>query len=204
MKFLKKLSVGTIMFPILLPIFLSCASNPSSTVSVHRTENIRVTSAPYLVGKGDLLEIVTWKEPDFSREVQVRIDGKISFPLIEDLPAAGRTTEALEEELREKLSEYVTHPVVSVSVKEARSQRYYIIGEVLNPGEYPLQKEVSVLQAFALAGGFTEWARKNDIVLIRRDGPQEKSIPINFDQIVEKGTLEQNVLLKAEDILVVP
>jgi len=165
---------------------------------------MRVASAPYLVGKGDLLEIVTWKEPDFSRDVPVRIDGKISFPLIEDMAAAGRTTRELEEDLHEKLSEYVTHPVVSVSVKEARSQRYYIVGEVVKPGEYPLHKEVSVMQAFALAGGFTEWARKNDIVLIRRDGDREKSILINFDEIVSKGTLEQNVLLKAEDILVVP
>lgn len=203
MTFSKKLGFGLLFF-FLLPVLVSCSSNSSPAESLHRTENIRVTSAPYLVGKGDLLEIVTWKEPDFTREVQVRIDGKISFPLIEDISAAGRTTEALEGELREKLSEYVTHPVVSVSVKEAKSQRYYIIGEVANPGEYPLQKEVSVMQAFALAGGFTEWARKNSIVLIRRDGGREKSIPINFDEIVKKGTLEQNVLLKAEDILVVP
>jgi polysaccharide export outer membrane protein len=203
MKFLKRSSFS-LMVLFILPTFISCSSNSSPTASLHQAENIRVTSAPYLVGKGDLLEIVTWKEPDFSREVQVRIDGKISFPLIEDLPAAGRTTESLEEYLREKLSEYVTHPVVSVSVKEARSQRYYIVGEVQNPGEYPLQKQVSVMQAFALAGGFTEWARKNAIVLIRRDGGREKSIPINFDEIVKKGDLEQNVLLKAEDVLVVP
>lgn len=195
------------LFLFFLPTFLlfcSCSSGPPTTPSFHRTENLRVASAPYLVGKGDLLEIVTWKEPDFSREVQVRIDGKISFPLVEDMAAAGRTTGEIEEELHEKLSEYVTHPVVSVSVKEALSQRYYIVGEVLEPGEYPLQKGVSVMQAFALAGGFTEWARKNDIVLIRRDGDREKSIPISFDEIVEKGALDQNVLLKAEDVLVVP
>jgi polysaccharide export outer membrane protein len=190
-----------LLFSILV---VSCASSPPRNPSLHQTENQRVTAATYLVGKGDLLEIVTWKEPDFSREVQVRIDGKISFPLLDDIDAAGRTTEALEEEIREELSEYVTHPVVSVSVKEARSQRYYIVGEVVEPGEYPLLKELSVMQAFALAGGFTEWARKKNIVLIRRDGGKEKSIPINYDEIVGKGTLEQNVLLKAEDILVVP
>lgn len=185
-------------------LILSCASPSPEKPSLHETENQRIIHSPYLIGKGDLLEIVTWKEPDFSREVQVRIDGKISFPLIDDMDAAGKTTEALEEGIRAQLSEYVTHPVVSVSVREARSQRYYIVGEVLKPGEYPLSKEVSAMQAFALAGGFTEWARKKDIVLIRRDGSREKAIPINYDEIVGKGALEQNVLLKAEDVLVVP
>lgn len=180
-----------------------CVNGPVGS-SVHKTENQRVSSAHYLIGKGDILEIVTWKEPDFTREVQVRIDGNISFPLIADIEAAGRTTEEVETEIREQLLEFVTHPVVSVSVKEARSQRYYVMGEVAQPGEYPLNKELSVLQAFALAGGFTEWADRKDIVLIRRDGDREKSISINYDEIVRKGTLEQNLLLKAEDILVVP
>lgn len=180
-----------------------CLNGPVGS-SVHKTENQRVSAAHYLIGKGDILEIVTWKEPDFTREVQVRIDGNISFPLIADIEAAGRTTEEVEAEIRKRLLEYVTHPVVSVSVKEARSQRYYVMGEVAQPGEYPLNKELSVLQAFALAGGFTEWANKKEIVLIRRDGSREKSIPINYDEIVRKGTLEQNLLLKAEDILVVP
>ncbi len=159
---------------------------------------------PYRIGKGDILEVLTWKEQDFSREVPVRIDGRISFPLLEDIQAAGRTTLEVRNEIQEQLKAYIKQPVVSVAIKVAGSQRFYIIGEILKPGEYPLAKNLSVLQAFALAGGFTEWASKKEIILIRRESGEDNIIRVNYKNIVRGEDLEANVMLKADDLIVVP
>jgi polysaccharide biosynthesis/export protein len=188
----------------ILLLFVACAKGPMPIDSAHRTEDSPPRSEAYRIGKGDILEIVTWKEPDFSRDVQVRIDGKIGFPLLDDLEAAGRTTGELEADIRESLVEYVTYPVVSISVKDPASQKYYVMGEIARPGEYPLRKDVSILQAVALAGGFSEWADKKRVVLIRRDEDGEKSFRINYKEIVSGKKLEQNVLLRADDIILVP
>ena len=122
----------------------------------------------YRIGAGDVLEIMTWKEPDFSRDVMVRLDGRISFPLLDDVPAAGLTPMELKQTLQEKAGEFIESPVVTVTVKNPASKKFYIIGEVGRTGEYPLIKDLTVLQAFALAGGFTEWASKKEILLLRR------------------------------------
>jgi polysaccharide export outer membrane protein len=160
---------------------------------------------PYRIGAGDVLEIVTWKEEDFSRpQIVVRTDGKISFPLLTDLTAAGRTPQELKLEIEDKLKAYVSHPVVTVTVATPASQRIYILGEVTRAGEYPLQKNLSVLQAFALAGGFTQWASKNEIILLRREGAQERIYKIDYKEIIKGRSVEQNVLLKADDTIIVP
>jgi len=115
----------------------------------------------YQIGIGDVLEIATWKEPEFTRDmVLVRTDGKISFPLLNDFPAAGLSPMELKYNIEKGLKAFVEHPVVTVHVKDPVSQKFYILGEVKKTGEYPLVKHLTVLQAFALAGGFTEWASK--------------------------------------------
>lgn len=200
---------GILFFVAFLPFLVwtvvSCGNFPDSH-EPDRPEAAEHTSSDdsYRIGKGDVLEIITWKEPDFSRDVLVRLDGKISFPLIADIQAASRTAEEVEEEIRVALEEYVTHPEVSVSIKDPRSRKYYLMGEVLKPGEYPLLKELSILQAFALAGGFTEWADTSEIVLIRRENGRETRQVIDYDEIVHDGALDRNLLLKSDDILVVP
>ena len=129
----------------------------------------------YLIGSGDILEIVTWKEEDFSREeVLVRLDGKITFPLLNDVQAAGLSTMDLKGKIEQGLKNYVTNPVVTVSVKEPLSKKFYILGEVMRTGEYPLVKHLTVLQAFALAGGFTEWAAKKEIILLRHEAARTR------------------------------
>ena len=159
----------------------------------------------YSIGVGDILEIVTWKEPDFSREeVLVRLDGKISFPLLDDLKAAGLTPTQLKTSIEKGLAEFVSSPSVTVSIKNAASQRFYILGEVVNTGEYPIVKELSVLQAFAVAGGFTEWASKKEIILFRRENGKEKIIRINYKDIVKNKNFSQNVLIKTNDTIIVP
>lgn len=162
------------------------------------------TRPDYRIGIGDVLSIRTWKEEDLSfDEVQVRNDGKITFPLLDDIPAEGRTTVELKNAIQKMLKDYVEAPSVTVTLVNPVSQRYYILGEVQQVGEYPLVKKLTVVQAFALAQGFTEWASKDKIILYRRDNGKEVMIKIDYDDIA-KGRLKQDIHLKADDIIIVP
>jgi polysaccharide export outer membrane protein len=158
----------------------------------------------YKIGKGDILEIIAWKEEDFTREVFVRMDGKISFPLLDDIQAAGRTTMQVKNEIETKLKEFVEDPIVTVILKSPMSQKFYILGEVLNTGEYQLVKKLTILQAFALAGGFTEWASKNEIILLRNENGIDKLIRVNYKNIIKGKDLSQNVSIKVNDTIIVP
>jgi len=159
----------------------------------------------YKIGSGDILDITTWKEPDFSREeVLVRIDGKISFPLLDDVQAAGLTTLELKKDIQNKLKGFISNPAVTIIVRSPASKRIYILGEVENTGEYPLVKSLTVLQAFALAGGFTEWASKKEIILFRKENGKDKTIRINYKNILKGKEFKQNVQLQADDTIIVP
>jgi polysaccharide export outer membrane protein len=159
----------------------------------------------YQIGIGDILEITTWKEPDFTREnVLVRTDGKISFPLLNDFPAAGLSPMELKYNIEKGLKSYVAHPVVTVHIINPVSQRFYVLGEVQRTGEYPLVKHLTVLQAFALAGGFTEWASKKEIILLRHEGGKDKIYRINYKEITRGEDFSQNLKLQADDTIIVP
>ena len=158
----------------------------------------------YKIGVGDILSIRTWKEEDLSFDaVAVRNDGKITFPLLDDIPAEGLTTVDLKKEIQSRLSEFVEAPTVTVTLVNPVSQRYYILGEVQQVGEYPLLKKLTVIQAFALAKGFTQWASKDEIILYRRTAGKETMIKIDYDDIA-KGRLNKDIQLKADDIIIVP
>ena len=158
----------------------------------------------YFIGSGDILEITTWKEEDFSREeILVRLDGMITFPLINDIQAKDRTPMQVKQDIEEKLKDYVENPVVTVTVRTSGSKRFYILGEIANTGEYPLVKGLTVLQAFALAGGFTEWASKKEIILLRNENGQDKLYRINYKNIAKGKDIKQNVTLKADDTIIV-
>lgn len=161
----------------------------------------------YTIGVGDTLEVVTWKEPDFSREeVLVRSDGMITFPLLNDIQAAGRSTMALKEEIEKKLAKYVKNPVVTVTLRNSMVaiEKFYILGEVVNTGEYDLTKDLTVLQAFALAGGFTEWASKKEIIVLRNEDGVEQSIHVNYKNIIKGNDFSQNIKIQADDTIIVP
>jgi len=165
----------------------------------------RSQSSEYRIGGGDVLEIATWKEPELTRrDVLVRVDGKISFPLLGDIPAAGMTPVELTQTIQKGLTKYVTAPVVTVTVTNPGSQRVYVLGEVMRTGEYPLTKNLTALQAFALAGGFTQWASKDEIILLRKEGDKEKIFKINYKDIVKGRNVENNLTLQADDTIVVP
>ncbi len=176
----------------------------SSGISI-AGENKLKSIEDYKIGNGDILEIVTWKEPDFSRdEIIVRLDGKISFPLLDDVQAASLTPKQLKNNIEEKLKAFVSSPSVTVTVRNASSKRFYILGEIVNTGEYSIVKKLTVLQAFALAGGFTEWASKKEIILFRREDGKEKVIRINYKKIIKGDDFNQNVYIEADDTIIVP
>ena len=192
---MKKTSLLLTLVPV---IMLWCAATASAQQEKPKTTD-------YIIGIGDILEIVTWKEPDFSRnEILVRLDGKISFPLLDDVQAAGLTPTQLKKNIEAGLKEYVASPSVTVSIRNAASQRFYILGEVVHTGEYPLVKDLTVLQAFAIAGGFTEWASKKEIILFRRENGKERVIQINYKDIIKDKDFSQNVTIKADDTIIVP
>jgi len=163
-----------------------------------------VDEGSYQIGKGDVLEINVWKEPILSGDATVRTDGMISIVLLGDIQAAGRTPMALKANIQEGLKKYLEDPVVTVILKSPASQRFYIIGEVKSPGEYDLVKDLTVVQALARAGGFSEWADKDSIHIIRKEGGAEKRIPVNYKDIVKGRNAQDNVLLQANDTIVVP
>jgi polysaccharide biosynthesis/export protein len=189
-----KRNIITLLF-VLLYASLASAGAPDG----------KSNSGEYKIGIGDVLEIFTWKEPDFSREeINVRMDGKISFPLLDDVQAAKKTPKQLKQVIEARLKKFISNPNVTVTVRNASSQRFYILGEVVNTGEYTLSKNLTVLQAFALAGGFTEWASKKEIILFRKENGKEKVIEVNYKRILNKKDFSQNVLIMADDTIVVP
>lgn len=159
----------------------------------------------YLIGPGDVLEIMVWQEPELSRTVRVRLDGKISLPLADEIQAAGNTPMQVKHLITAALSRFVDAPAVYVMLQENRSKRIYVVGKVTRPGEYPMEKEMTLLQAISMAGGFADWASKGDIIVMRK-GPQGQQVRIRADyqRAVSGRDIEQNIVLEPDDVIVVP
>jgi polysaccharide export outer membrane protein len=176
----------------------SRAPAPTSTAG-----NARDTS--FVIGSDDVLAINVWKEPDVSRSLPVRSDGKISLPLAGELQAAGRTPPQLEEDIANKLRTYITDPEVTVMVQQINSQKCTILGRVLRPGVYPISATTTVLDAIALAGGFQDFAKLKDIYILRKnlDG-KEARIGFNYKDVIRGKHSEQNIRLEPRDTIVVP
>ena len=162
------------------------------------------TGSDYEIGAGDLLQIFVWKEPELTRDVTVRSDGKISVPLLGDVAAAGLSPQRLGEELARSLSRFVETPRVTIGVSQAVSSRFYVLGQVGKPGEFRLNVPTTVLQGLALAGGFREFAKTDDIVIIRQQKGAQTVIPVNYKKLSEGKDVSQNVMLKSGDTIVVP
>jgi polysaccharide export outer membrane protein len=160
------------------------------------------TSAVYTIGPADVLQIIVWKEPELTRDVTVRFDGMITIPLLGDVPAAGRTPGAVAEALTSGLQRFIQTPRVTVGIAQAMSARFYVVvGQVGRSGEFPLSGRTTVLQALALAGGFRDFAKTDDIVLVRQD---QTVVPVNYKRIADGKDTSQNVVLRPGDTLVVP
>ncbi|MBW2018231.1 MAG: polysaccharide biosynthesis/export family protein [Deltaproteobacteria bacterium] len=158
----------------------------------------------YLIGPNDLLNIFVWKETELTRDITVMPDGRITFPLIGEIMAEGKTVTELKDTITEKLKNYITAPEVTVIVKESRSRIIYTIGKVVRPGPYGLAPDMTVLQALSNAGGFAEWADEKNVLIIRREGGKETQLHFNYKEYIAGKNIEQNVILKPGDTIVVP
>jgi polysaccharide biosynthesis/export protein len=159
----------------------------------------------FVIGDDDLLAINVWKEPDISRQVPVRSDGKISLPLVGEVKAAGETPLKLEQDLAARLKNYIDEPEVTVIVQQINSQKFNILGQVNHPGSFTLANSATVLDAIALAGGFRDFAKQKSIYVLRENADgTEARIPFNYKQVVKGGNSAQNVKLQPRDTVVVP
>ena len=140
----------------------------------------------FVIGNDDVLAINVWKEPDISKSVPVRSDGKISLPLVGEVQAAGQTPLKLEQDIADKLKNYISDPEVTVIVQQINSQKFNILGQVAKPGSYPLTNSATVLDAIALAGGFRDFAKKKSIYVLRQnaDGTQTR-LPFNYKEVIK-------------------
>jgi polysaccharide biosynthesis/export protein len=159
----------------------------------------------YVIGANDMLSINVWKEPDISRSVPVRSDGRISLPLVGELQASGETPRQLEQEIAKRLQNYISEPEVTVIVTDSKSQKINILGMVNKPGAYLLTGSTTVLDAIAMAGGFKDFAKQKSVYILRRapDGT-EKRIPFNYKDVIKAKNVDQNIRLEAGDTVVVP
>jgi polysaccharide biosynthesis/export protein len=158
----------------------------------------------YIIGSGDLLDIALWRDDALARQVVVLPDGKISFPLVGEVVAAGKTIAQLKKDIADKLVDYVPDAVISIEVKQSNSMVIYVTGKVNNPNRFPINANVTVLQAISTAGGLNAFAKSDKIRIFRQEGGKTKVFLFKYDEVVDAKNLEQNITLKRGDVIVVP
>lgn len=188
---------------LLMYWLLSCA-HPLAAAPPNGSEPTPVADASYLLGPEDMVKISVWKDEHLTQEVVVRPDGMISFPLVGDVLAAGRTVEDVRLELIKRLSKFVSTPHVSVLVTKILSYKVYVIGRVNKPGEFQVGHHTDVLQALSMAGGLTPYASENDIKIIRRNGAEEHVFYFRYGDVQKGKDLQQNMILQRGDVVMVP
>lgn len=173
--------------------------NGSSSEKGHPHDNA------YVIGNDDVLAVNVWKEPDLTRTVSVRSDGKISLPLVGELQAAGKTPLELEIAIGDRLKNYVTDPEVTVIVQQVNSRKFNILGEVIKPGSYPLAVPTTVVDAIATAGGFRDFAKKKKVYILRQESNGSvQRIRFNYAEFLKGKDPAQNIFLEPRDTVIVP
>lgn len=162
------------------------------------------TSPSYVIQPGDVLDIQVWKEPEVSKTIPVRPDGKISLPLVNDIQASGLTAGVLTNDLTQRLKKFISDPQVTVMVTQINSQRFYVMGEVTRGGTYPLVPGMTVLQGLSGAGGFTPFANPKKIYILRDEGAKQVKYPFNYKDVVKGKNQDENIALLPGDTIVVP
>lgn len=195
---LRTLVLHGVCFALLLPA-AACASNDGPSP----VDPATVSESPYVIGIPDLLRVTVWKYPDLSVEAPVRRDGKISVPLVEDVQAAGLTPEQLASEIAKALTQFVTRPDVTVIVLSADSQTVTVMGGVQQSGVIPIRGDMGVAEAIGAAGGFTPWADKRDVRVIRIVDGERVSYRFNYKAYLS-GKQGSDILLQAGDVIMVP
>ena len=163
-----------------------------------------ISSPLFALGPEDILEISVWKDEALTKQVVVRPDGWISFPLIGDIKAVGRTVEELRQEIQTRIKSYIPDAPVTVMVIKVGSPKVYVVGKVAKPGVYIMGEPMRVMQVLAMAGGATPFADKNSILIIREESNKQIIYKFNYDKAAKGKELEQNITLKPGDTVVVP
>jgi len=193
-------------YVVIAVVLASCAEIPMEAIQ----EANRQVASEFLLGPEDIVEVTVWRNQDLSRTVNVRPDGMISLPLIGDVHASGLTAAQVGENISKRLTEYKENPSVSVSVKEINSYFIYVVGEVTRPGKYALKSYATVLQGISLAGGFTQYASRNRMAVlrwaVRKDSGNEHQvrIPVSYDDLISGKGKVGNFTLMSGDTIVVP
>jgi len=181
------------------------AAPGTSTEQPAESGAVRAHDNSYVIGNDDLLAISVWKEPDLTRSIPVRSDGKISLPLIGEMQASGKTPQHLEEEISEKLKGFITAPEVTVIVEKINSKKFNIIGQILKPGSYSLTQASTIMDAIALAGGFRDFAKKTGVYVLRKgSNGAETRFPFNYKDFAKGKNPSQNIALEPNDTIIVP
>lgn len=197
-------------FLYIIAVACVCSATP---VQAAESGTTRTPFTPYLLSPGDVLEISVWKEEGLQKEVLVRPDGGISFPLVGELQAGGKTAPQVQQMVAAQIKRFIPDPVVTVSVLRINS-KIYVVGKVMRPGEFVITQYADVMQALAMAGGLNPYAKPNDIKILRRIAIKEpamsaesgKEIAMNFeyDDVSKGKSLDQNIILQNGDVVVVP
>ena len=200
--------VACVLLSSLLGAQAASSNAPAQTTPPAQTADTSTAKAhddSFVIGNDDVLSINVWKEPDISRAIPVRSDGKISLPLVGEVQAAGRTPLKLEQDIATRLKNYIAEPEVTVIVQQINSQKFNILGMVGKPGSYVLSDSATVLDAIALAGGFRDFAKQKNIYILRQnaDGTQTR-ILFNYKEVVKGQNPAQNIKLQPRDTIVVP
>jgi len=165
---------------------------------------LRISSSDYVIGPGDQLDISVWKDDALTKVVSVLPDGKIYFPLIGEVIAGGKTVGQIKKDMESRLVPFIPEVILSVDVRQVNSLLIYVLGRVNNPGRLALNSNVNVLQALATAGGLNPFAKRSQIKIFRQEGQDTQIFKFDYDDVTNGHRLEQNILLKRGDVIVVP
>lgn len=167
-------------------------------------QHAEAAEAPYRLNPGDVVRISVWREEELNRQASIQPDGSLSFPLVGQVAAAGRTPAEVQADIQKRVSRYVPEAVVTVELIDARGNKIFVLGEVNRPGEYQLGRPITVVQAISLAGGFTPYARRSKIRVLRAGDPPQEMPTVDYDEVAEGSRLETNLRLEAGDTVIVP
>jgi polysaccharide export outer membrane protein len=198
--------LGSVALAFSLVVICGCtpAVSPLTEAQVAAAAVATPDQDKYLLGPEDAIEISVWKEPDLTKQLVVRPDGKITYPLIGEVQAAGRTVKELKEDILKRLEKFVTDAQVTVILVKTQNYKIYVTGKVNKPGEFVIGKPVNVMQAISMAGGLTPFASPGSIMVLRTVGGKEEVFPFNYKDVAKGKFLEQNRTLLPGDVVVVP
>ena len=204
--------MGFLLLAIAVPAFAQTQKPPAGAQSMPATAAVAAAPRPtdpvlppgYVIGTDDVLSIVYWKDKDMSAEVQVRPDGRIALPLINEVVAAGLTPEQLREKLTAESKKFMEDASITVVIRQINSRKAFITGEINKPGTYPLTSPTTVMQLIAMAGGLRDYANGKKIVIMRTENGQPRRLPFNYNDIIDGKNLQQNIELKPGDTVVIP